>query len=333
MNRQAVGQFQAEVAAQEVQVRRARMLMGTFVGVTVRGPETDVLEHAIRKVFVEMERLEAMLSEWRPDSAVSRVNQSAGKAPVRAPAELIAVLEVAGRVSRATEGAFDSTWAALSNLWRLDEPNFRPPESDLVAAARKLVDYRDVVLDVEGQTVFLRRPGMRLGLGGIAKAYIAERGADLAVAEGVHHILIDAGGDLVARGRRGERPWTVGVRDPRSASHLLATLDLDHEVVATSGDYARFVEVDGHRFHHLLDPRTGYPALVSRSATVVARDGALAEALSTALFVLGPRGLAISSAFPETATLLVDDKGGVHLAASGSTRFRVVGEDAAVAGP
>jgi thiamine biosynthesis lipoprotein len=279
-----------------------------------------------------MERLEAILSEWRPDSAVSRVNQSAGKAPVRVPVELVEVMEIADQTSRATEGSFDSTWAALSPLWRLDAPDFCPPDADAVAAARKLVDYRDVALDVQARTLFLKRRRMRLGLGGIAKAYIAERAADDAVASGVKHILIDAGGDVVARGRNGERPWTVGIRDPRSTARLLATLALDHEVVATSGDYQHFVDVNGRRYHHLLDPRTGRPASVSRSATVVSSNGALAEALSTALFVLGPPGLAILSGFAQTAALLVDSNGIAHLAARGRERFRMVGENVDVAG-
>jgi thiamine biosynthesis lipoprotein len=317
----------------EILVRRGRPLMGTLVGVTVRGHDPNALERVISGVFAEMERLEAILSEWRPGSAVSRVNQSAGEASVRVPVELIEVLQVASRVSRATEGAFDVTWAALSSLWRLDDSAFRLPQVDLVSATRKLVDCRDVEVDVDGQTVFLRRRGMQLGLGGIAKAYIAERAADLAVAAGVRHILIDAGGDVVARGRNGERSWTVGVRDPRSASCVLATVDLKHEVVATSGDYEHFVDIDGRRYHHLLDPRTGYPASTSRSATVVASDGALAEALSTALFVLGPRGLDALSAFAETAALLVDADGVVHMAANGGTGFRVVGEDADAACP
>jgi thiamine biosynthesis lipoprotein len=296
--------------------------MGTLVGVTVRGHDRDAIEQAIRVVFAEMERLEGILSEWRSDSAVSRVNQSAGQASVRVPVELVEVMQMARDVSRATEGAFDTTWAALSGLWRFDEPGFRPPAADVVAAARTFVDYRDVDLDVEAQTLFLRRRGMRLGLGGIAKAYIAERAADLAVASGVGHILIDAGGDVVARGRNGERPWTAGIRDPRSASHLLATLGLEDEVVATSGDYEHFVDVDGRRYHHLLDPRTGYPASASRSATVIAPDGALAEALSTALFVLGPSGLEILSAIAKTSSLLVDGDGVAHFTATGNARFK-----------
>ena len=196
MSRWAAARVQPRADLEDILVRRARPLMGTLVGVTVRGHDRDAIEQAIRVVFAEMERLEGILSEWRSDSAVSRVNQSAGQASVRVPVELVEVMQMARDVSRATEGAFDTTWAALSGLWRFDEPGFRPP-----------------ALDVEAQTLFLRRRGMRLGLGGIAKAYIAERAADLAVASGVGHILIDAGGDVVARGRNGERPWTAGIRD------------------------------------------------------------------------------------------------------------------------
>jgi thiamine biosynthesis lipoprotein len=311
----------------DILVRRARPLMGTLVGVSARGHDRDALEQAIRGAFAEMERLQANLSEWRPDSAVSRVNQSAGLAPIRIPLELMEVMQVAGAVSRASDGAFDSTWASLSDIWKLDAPNFRPPAAEIVAAARKLVDYRDVILDARTQTAFLRRRGMRLGLGGIAKAYIAERAADLAVASGVGHMLIDAGGDVVARGRQGKRPWTVGIRDPRSTTHLLATVDLHNEVVATSGDYEHFIDVDGHRYHHLLDPRTGLPASASRSATVIAPDGALAEALSTALFILGPPGLDILSSFASTAALLVDADGVAHFTANGNERIKWVGAD------
>ena len=317
---------------QEVLVRRARPAMGTLVGVSVRGSDQSILEQTIRGVFEEMERLEGILSEWRQDSAVSRVNLAAGEAPVRVPMELIEVMAVACEIASVTDGAFDATWAPFSDVWKLDEPNFRPPTSEAIAAARKLVDYRDVVLDQRGQTVFLRRRGMRLGLGGIAKAYIAERAADFAVASGIKHILIDAGGDVVARGRNGERPWTIGVRDPASPARLLATVAIEDEVVATSGDYEHFVCVDGRRYHHLLDPRTGSPASTSRSATVIAPRGALAEALSTALFVTGPHGLGILSAFPKTAALLVDSDGVPHVTANGTQRFRTLGNQTLIRG-
>jgi thiamine biosynthesis lipoprotein len=296
-------------------------MMGTFVGVAARGDDPDALERVILDVFGEMERLEAILSEWRPDSAVSRVSRSAGIAPIHVPAELMEVMVVAGGVSQATAGAFDSTWAALSGIWRVDDPTFRPPAAEVIAEARKLVDYRDVVLDLHRQTVFLRRHGMRLGLGGIAKAYIAEHAADLAVASGVGDILIDAGGDVVARGRNGDRPWTIGIRDPRNASALLATIELRDESVVTSGDYEHFVEIDGQRYHHLLDPRTGAPASKSQSATVVAPTGVLADALATGLFVLGYRSLDVVGNFDRVAALIVTKNGSMHISSGGAARF------------
>jgi FAD:protein FMN transferase len=324
---QASAQCQPRVRAKDFLVRRARPLMGTLVSIAARDDNPNTLEDGIRRAFAEMERLAALLSEWRPDSAVSRVNLAAGEAPIPVPIELIEVMETAGKVFHATDGTFDATWASLSRIWTFDAPEFRPPTADAVAAARNLVDFRDVVIDRQRQTIFLRRRGMRLGLGGIAKAYIAERGADFAVASGLSHILVDAGGDLVARGRNGGRPWTVGVRDPRSNAKLLATVELCEESVATSGDYERFVDVDGQRYHHLLDPRTGVPASASRSATVVAPQGAMAEALSTALFVLGPRALKGFPAFADTAALLVDSEGVVHTTANGTARFRQVVEE------
>jgi FAD:protein FMN transferase len=301
-------------------------MLGTLISVAVRGDDPRMLEHAIGGVFGEIERLEDILSEWRPDSAVSRVNLAAGEASVGVPMELMEVMEVADVVSRATGGAFDATWAPLSALWKLDAPNFRPPTEEAVAAARALVDYRDVVLALRKQTVFLRRRGMRLGLGGIAKAHIAERAADFAVANGVSNVLIDAGGDVVARGRNGQRPWTVGIRDPRAESSLLATIQLRDETVVTSGDYEHFVEIEGRRYHHLLDPRTGFPASASQSATVVAPRGALADALATGLFILGDRGLGVLDNFPGAVAMTVDKDGVTHLSRGSTERF-AAGED------
>jgi thiamine biosynthesis lipoprotein len=287
-------------------------MMGTFVGIAVRGDDPGTLEQVISGVFREIARLETILSEWRPDSDISRVNSAAGEAPVHVPSELLEVMGVADQVSRATDGAFDATWEPLSTIWKMNDPNFRPPNAEAVASARKLVDYRDVVLDVEKQSVFLRRRGMRLGLGGIAKAYIAERAADFAVANGVSDVMIDAGGDIVARGRNGERPWTIGIRDPRSNGTLLAKIELRDQAVVTSGDYEHFVDQGGRRYHHLLDPRTGYPASASRSATVVAPRGALADALATGLFVLGDRGLNAVANFDGVAALIVSKNGAIH---------------------
>ncbi len=305
----------------EPRVRRARPLMGTIVGVTVRGDDPVRLEQVVGDVFAELGRLEGVLSEWSPTSPVSRVNDAAGTRPVAVPVEVIEVLEVAAQVARATDGAFDPTWAALAPSWRLDAPDFRLPDRRTVAMLQRLVDYRDVIVDAEMRTVLLRRRGMRLGLGGIAKAYIAERGADLARASGVHDVLVDAGGDIVARGDRGRRPWVAGVRDPSQRAALLAAVELREEALVTSGDYEHFVTIDGTRYHHLLDPRTGWPATGCRSATVVASSGALADALATGLFVLGAGGLGLVSAWNGVAAMVVCEDGSVRVSEGAADRF------------
>jgi FAD:protein FMN transferase len=311
-------------SAKECLIRRACPLMGTLVGVTVRGDDPSILENLVREIFAEMKRLECILSEWSLASAVSRVNDAAETAPVQVPAELIEVLLVADRVARATEGAFDATWAPLAKLWSLDAPDFHPPTPAAVEATRQLVDYRDVVIDAPQRKVLLRRRGMRLGLGGIAKAYIAQQAADFAVLNGARDVLIDAGGDLVARGRNGRRPWSVGIRTPWSPVQLVAAVELRDQAVATSGDYEHFIKMAGRRYHHLLDPRTGWPASKCRSATVVAASGAVADALSTALFVLGPDGIDIVSASGGSAAIVICDDGTARISAGAGRSQKAV---------
>ncbi len=313
----------AERPCQEVTLRRARPMMATLVAVTVRGCDPDALEERVREAFAEMERLAAILSEWDPASPVSRVNSSAGVEPVRVPPELYEVLATALRVSQLTAGAFDPTWAALDGLWRFDgaEPR-RLPAPEQVERRRALVGYRQLVLGPADRTAFLERPGARIGLGGIAKGYIAEAAADFLVSRGVQDVLVAASGDMTARGRNGDRPWTVAIRDPRAPAGVEATVTLGDESVSTSGDYERFVIIDGRRYHHLLDPSTGYPATGAESVTVIAPHGAVADALATGLFVLGPeRGAALLRRMPEVSALLVDARGRVHVAGS-ARRFR-----------
>ncbi len=295
--------------------------MGTLVGVAACGPRLERLEALIGEVFAEMRRLEAIFSDRVPTSAVCRVNASAGLQPVGVPAELIDVLLTAQLVARASEGAFDPTWAPLAPLWAVDAVDFLVPSAGEVERARCLVGHRDLVVDEGSRTAFLRRPGMRLGLGGVAKAAIAERGARFALELGATAVMVDAGGDIVTRSVCGTRAWRVGVRAPGPSRRLLASFELRDEAVATSGDDERCCEMAGRRYHHLLDPRTGWPAGRCRSATVVAANGALADALATALFVMGAEGLTVIQSLGAVEALVVADGGAGSLSrvATGSS--------------
>jgi thiamine biosynthesis lipoprotein len=247
---------------------------------------------------------------------------------VPVPAELVDLLEVALSFSARTEGAFDPTFAAMWGLWTFGDDGVRAlPDPAEVARRLPLVDATKVAVDREAGTVFLPEPGMKLGLGGIAKGWATDRAVAILRAHGLHDFAVQAGGELFVAGGHGDRPWWVGVRDPRGDGPF-ARVRLSDAAFDTSGDYERFFEVDGVRYHHIVDPETGWPARASRSATVLAPDATTADALSTALFVLGPeRGKAVLAAhFPGVEAVWVDAGGRVAATNGLSGRLEVLRE-------
>ena len=267
---------------------------------------------AAEACFELYRRLDLELSEWKPGSPLSAVNRAAGERPVEVPEELLALVGRALEIGRATDGAFDASWAALWGLWDFRAAVPRVPDAAEIEARRQLVDYRRVVLDPAAHTLFLPAAGMKLGLGGIAKGYALDRAAALLEARGFHDFLLTGGGQVVARGRRGGRPWRIGVRDPRGErDEVFARVEPGDGSLSTSADNESFFELDGVRYHHILDPRTGWPSRGLRSATVLHRDATLADALSTAVMVLGrERGLEVARRLGAEA-VVVDARGEV----------------------
>ena len=321
---------QAVTPCDEVSLRRMKPMMATLVTITARGCDAEALEARLREAFAEMERLAGTLSEWDPRSATSRINDNAGIAPVEVPPELEEVLRAAEETSHLTSGAFDATWAALAPLWKFDGEAPRLPPPEKVKRQRALVDHRHLLLDGAAHTAYLERPGMRIGLGGIAKGYIAQAAADLLVSRGVRDVLVAASGDIAARGRNGDRPWTVAVRNPEGG--VLATVDLHDESISTAGDYERSFVIDGCRYHHILDPRTGYPARGTRSVTVIAPRGVLADGLDTGLLVMGAERGGTVAASAGVAALFVDEGGKLHFSPGARGRFSIT-QEAAVTRP
>ncbi len=266
---------------------RQQKHMGTYVAITVAAPESPGVLAAIEAAFAEVERLQNLLSEWRADSEISTVNRQAGVRPVKVGKELFRVVEMARDVSVKSGGAFDITFAALAGLWDYKAQKPRIPAEKEIKARVRLVDFRQVVLDGKSHSVMLRKEGMRMGLGGIAKGYVVDRVSSVLTKKGFPNHLVIAGGDLYASGTRQDRKWRIGVRNPRDRD-LYAVIEVQNEGVATSGNYEKFFYIDGVRYHHILDPKTGWPARGTSSVTVVARSAALADAYATALFVLGP---------------------------------------------
>lgn len=289
--------------------------MATLWQVTI--PEGGDRAEAARiadECFARFAELDLELSEWKEGSPLAAVNRAAGVAPVAVPEELFDLVERSIEIGRATEGAFDVSWAALWGLWDFRATTPVLPAAEAVASRRTLVDYRKIVLDREHRTIYLPEAGMKLGLGGIAKGYALAEAGKILRAHGIDSFLVVSGGQVFAQGTRAGSPWRVGVRDPRGErDEIFATLPLAGGSLSTSADNESFFLLDGERYHHILDPRTGWPSRGLRSATVLAGDPTLADALSTAVMVLGrERGLAVASRLGAGA-LVVDDAGDIAM--------------------
>jgi thiamine biosynthesis lipoprotein len=287
---------------------RDHVTMGSTLTLTLWTADDPGGAAASEAVFTEFDRLDRLLSVWKEGSDVLRLNAAAGRGPVTVSPETIEVLTIAHQVSEWTGGKFDVTFGGLSGLWKFDQDqdNVIPPRA-AVAARLPDVDYTALEIDTAHRTAFLRRPGMRAHLGGIGKGYAVDRAAAILRGRGFHDFMIQSGGDMFVSGRRGDRPWRLGIRDPRGpADRSFATLDLTNGTFSTSGDYERFFMKDGRRYHHILDPDLGEPARGCRSVTIVTDKAVIADGLSTGVFVLGPeKGMALIERLPDVEGVIV----------------------------
>ncbi len=290
-------------------VEREQFLMGTAVSITIAGEERDHAHRAADRAFGEIRRLEAIMSTYRPESEISQVNGAAGASWTVVSPELRYVIKAGLDFGELSRGGFDVTVKPLIGIWHFEEGS-RPPGQEAIDSLLPLVDYHAVQIDADGR-VRLKKPGMAIVLGGIAKGYAVDRAIEILQEEGIENAIVNAGGDLRAIGRRSSsRPWRVGIQDPRREDELLADLPLTDRAVATSGDYERFYIFEGIRYHHILDPRTGRPARGCRSVTVIAPTAMEADALATAGFVLGPEeGRALLQGRNQVEGMIVDEEG------------------------
>jgi thiamine biosynthesis lipoprotein len=292
------------------------------------GNEDERAVSAIDEAFGEFDRIDRMMTTWTTTSEVSRVNQAAGTGKaVEVSPELFAVLERAEEDSRLSHGAFDITVGSFAGVWKFDEDNdgsIPPPE--LVAERKKLVSYKDLVLDPAHHAARLKRKGQKITLGGIAKGYAVDKAVAILRARGFVDFIVQAGGDMYCAGRRGDRQWRVGIRDPRGPrDSYFALAEVQDRTFSTSGDYERFTIKDGKRFHHIIDPATGYPAMGVRSVTIMAKDALTAEGLSKIVFIWGPeRGLKLVESLPDVDAVVVDAQNHVTVSKGLKGRLQIV---------
>ncbi len=311
-------------------LRAERSLMSTVYQISVVGDDDEAAQSAMGHALDEIERLETVLSEWREDSEISRINAASGREPVHVGPETMAIIDSGLRTAEQTGGAFDITWAALRGLYLFQRGQERVPTDAEIAERLPLVGYRDVVVDHEASTVFLRRAGMAIGTGGIAKGYALDRAQEILVREGFPDFMIFGGGQVQLHGRRGDRVWRVGIQHPRRDDYI-AYLDATDCAIATSGDYEHsFIDDEGRRWHHIIDLSTGRPAEGVVQVTVITRTGLDADAIDTGCFIMGvERCLEMFSRMPGYDAVIVDADMRVHMTPGARDRvtFRVPLDD------
>lgn len=284
--------------------------MGNRFDLAVVGSNELDARAALEKAVFEIQRIEQLLSTYRPDSQTNQINEMAGISPVIVDAEVFELIQRAQRISDLTQGAFDLTYGSMDkSLWNFDQKMTQLPSPELAKKSVQLIDYQQVELDIHNKSVFLKKKGMRLGFGGIGKGYAADRAKALLVSLGFQHGLVNASGDLCAWGNKENgKPWSIGVVHPDQSDQIIAHFDLKNSSVATSGNYEKFVVIDGKKYSHTIDPNTGYPIQGIKSVTVFAPFAELADALTTPIAVMGVSiGLDLINQIPGLGCVVIDD--------------------------
>lgn len=304
-----------EAGLQEL-YKEARLIMGTYAEVSLYAPNKEVSAEAIKAAFAEMERLDRLMSNYKPDSELSKVNRGAGKGPVNCEGELLQIIEKSLYYSGLTQGAFEITVEPLVNLWGFYDGKCKVPsqeeiQSVLPAVSHKNISIQGPVLGARGSISF-SNPSTRLDLGAIGKGYAVDRAVEILKGEGIEAACVNLGGNIYALGSPpGRDSWKIGVQHPREKDRLLGHMELKDCAVATSGDYERFFVVNGKRYSHILNPRTGWPVEGMVSVTVVAPSATEADALSTGAFVLGEeKGRELLEGLEGISGLIAWERGG-----------------------
>jgi len=270
------------------EVNASKNLIGTVVDVKVFAGDIPKAKKTLYLAFREIERIDSLLAWQIPVSEISKINYSAGNAPVKVSYETFSILKRSLQYSVYSSGIFDVTIGPLTQLWGFngdEDPSDIPPAVK-IDSCKRLVNFRNLKLDEKDTTVFLLQKGMSIDLGGIGKGYAIDRASDILNQNGFRSFLFNAGGDILVSGMKNEnQKWVIGIKHPRDEGKLIGSVELADLAIATSGDYERYFEKNSVRYHHIIDPRTGYPATGSTSVSVVAESSEKSDALATILFI------------------------------------------------
>ncbi len=295
--------------------KRAMKLMGNHFEISVVAADEAWAQERIDAGVQEIQRIEKLLTTFSDTSETSLINRNAGIAPVPVSRETFNIIERSIRLSGITQGAFDISYGSVDKrLWNFDTTMTSLPPKETARKMVRLINYRNIVLDKEPCTVFLREKGMRIGFGGIGKGYAAERAKAVLRDMGVESGIVNASGDLTAWGGQPDgKPWTIGIVNPNAAHRIFSYLNVSDMAIATSGNYEKYITIDGKRYSHTIDPRTGLPVRGIKSVTILSPNAELADAMATPVMIMGiEAGLDMINQINNMEAILVDDNDRVY---------------------
>lgn len=291
--------------------KRVLKLMGNRFEISVLSKDEPWAQQRIEEAIAEIRRIEILLTTFSPHSETSLINENAGIKPVKVSREVFDLISRSVRISELTGGAFDLTYGSLDKrFWNFDTTMTALPDAEKAREMVKLIDYRKIVLDAIGSSVYLAEQGMRIGFGGIGKGYAADRAKSVLVANGVGSGIVNAAGDLIAWGTQSNgKPWTAGIADPDASSKVFSRLNISNMAIATSGNYEKFVVIDGQKYSHTIDPKSGFPVKGIKSVTIISPIAELSDALATPVMVMGIKaGIELINQIKNVDCIIIDDQ-------------------------
>ncbi|MFT6746261.1 MAG: thiamine biosynthesis lipoprotein [Glaciecola sp.] len=289
--------------------KKDTLLMGSAFNFSAVHDDKQVAVEAVESAIIEVVRIEQKISSWDQESETTKINNQAGVGPVQVSEELFFLIKRSKKISTLSNGYFDVSFESIKKVWDFKQMKIEIPTDSTIKESVSLINYKNIILDETLKTVFLQHKGMKIGFGAIGKGYAANQAKKIMVSKGIKSGVVNAGGDLTAWGKRPDgTDWTVGVADPNNKRNVISWLTANDISIVTSGSYEKYVMIDGKRYCHIINPKTGWPAKGLKSVTVITKDAEIADGLSTTIFVLGASsGLALVNKLPGVECMIIKD--------------------------
>ena len=305
--------FSLSTFAQE-NFKRTLILMGSRFDITVVASNEKEGNKYIDSAIFEIARIEKLISSWDVNSETSLINKFSGIKPIKVDKELFDLIERSIAISTLTNGAFDISYASMDRIWKYDGSMREMPSEEKISNSIKKVGYKNIIIDKEAQTVFLKLKGMKIGFGAIGKGYAADKAKALLIEKGAKAGIINASGDLNAWGKQANgKDWMVAITNPLNKNKVFSWLPINDSAIVTSGNYEKFISFNGIRYSHIIDPRTGYPSTGIISTSIMTSNAELADAISTSVFVMGVEtGLDFINQLKGVDCIIIDEQNKIH---------------------